>query len=258
MDRDRLKELRQTDLTESKINEDFLDWLKTKGPTWLLVVLLIIAGFLVKTRWDQNKVDHLNEGWSALFNAQLPIEFEEVAINFADIPGISRAANLKAADTYLQAVVSGLLIGSDLISPTPETLDSQQREEYLNKANRIYQQIIDEDDDSLATTLIVVAALNGKAAVAESKGEVDQAQKYYQQAAKRAEEHYPNLALRALARAETVPLYAQEITLLKNEDLPTPAPAEKLAPVTIDAALRDLLEPDDSSDADTTPPSSPK
>ena len=258
MDRDRLKELRQTDLTESKINEDFLDWLKTKGPTWLLIVLLSVAGWLALVRWNQHKQDHFTEGWSTLFKAQLPIEFEEVAINFADIPGISRAANLKAADTYLQAVVSGLLIGSDLTSFVPETLDSQQREEYLNKANRIYQQIIDEDDETLATTLIIVAALNGKAAVAESKGEVEQAQKYYQQAAKRAEEHYPNLALRARARAETVPQYAVEITLPKTEDLPTPAPAEKLAPVAIDPALRDLLEPDDTSDADAAPPSSSK
>ena len=31
MDRDRLKEVRQTDLTESRINQDFLDWLKTSG-----------------------------------------------------------------------------------------------------------------------------------------------------------------------------------------------------------------------------------
>ncbi len=30
MDRDRLKQVQQTDLTESRINEDFVDWLKTR------------------------------------------------------------------------------------------------------------------------------------------------------------------------------------------------------------------------------------
>jgi hypothetical protein len=33
MDRERLKQVHQTDLTESRVNEDFVDWLKTKGPT---------------------------------------------------------------------------------------------------------------------------------------------------------------------------------------------------------------------------------
>ena len=257
MDRDRLKEVHQTDLNESKINEDFLIWLKTKGPTWLLVVLLSLALWLVLVRWKQHKQDHLTEGWSTFFNAQLPIELEDVAINFADIPGIARAANIHAADTYMLAVADGLLIGSDPLDITPEILDSQQREEYLNKANRIYQQVIDVDDQTLATTLIVVAALNGKAAVAESKGEVEQAQAYYEQAAKRAEDHYPNVALLARKRAATVPQYAGEITLPKNEDLPKPAPSKLLQPVAIDEALIDLLEPDESSDADTTPPSSP-
>lgn len=257
MDRDRLKDIRQTDLTESKVNEDFVEWLKNKGPTWLLVILLTLAGWLVLVKWKQGTQDHLYQGWSTFIQATLPIELEQVAIDFGDIPGLAKLANLRAADTYMQAVVNGLLIGSNPSALSPETLDSELREEYLNKANRIYQQVIDEDDQTLATTLTVVAAMNGKAAVAESKGEVEQAQAYYEQAAKRAEEFYPTVADRARARAASVPQYAAEITLPKASDLPTTPPIKALPPVAIEEALRDLLEPDNSSDADASPPTSP-
>ena len=40
-DRERLKEVHATDLTESRVNEDFVDWLKTKGPTYLLAILVV-------------------------------------------------------------------------------------------------------------------------------------------------------------------------------------------------------------------------
>ena len=33
MDRNRLKDIHQSDLTESRMNEDFVIWLKTKGPS---------------------------------------------------------------------------------------------------------------------------------------------------------------------------------------------------------------------------------
>ena len=62
MDRDRLKEVHQTDLTEGKINEDFVDWLKTKGPTYLLVVLIGLAAWLFIVRFRQQKQDHVNSG----------------------------------------------------------------------------------------------------------------------------------------------------------------------------------------------------
>jgi hypothetical protein len=38
MDRDRLKEIQTADLSESNVNEDFVQWLKTKGPTYLLII----------------------------------------------------------------------------------------------------------------------------------------------------------------------------------------------------------------------------
>ena len=106
MDRNRLKEVHQTDLTEGKINEDFVDWLKTKGPTYLLVVLIGLAAWLLIVRFKQQKQDHLNAGWSEFLSAQLPGSFEDVAAVYADIHGLSLLANLRAADVYLQAVIA--------------------------------------------------------------------------------------------------------------------------------------------------------
>ena len=79
MDRDRLKEVHQTDLTESRINEDFVDWLKTKGPTWLLMILIGVGGYLGIVRWRQYKQQHFVEAWVALSECRLPGAFEDVA-----------------------------------------------------------------------------------------------------------------------------------------------------------------------------------
>ena len=49
-------------------------------------------------------------------------------------------------------------------------------------------------------TLHTVKALNGRAAVAEAKGDKDAARTYYESAAARAEAYYPTLAAQARGR----------------------------------------------------------
>ena len=175
MDRNRLKEIHQTDLTESKINEDFVDWLKTKGPTWLLVVLIGLAAWLLIDRFRQRKQDHLTAGWSAFLSAQLPGSLEDVAADYADIHGLSVLANLRAADVCLQAVIAQAPLGADLRAATVEPLSDEDRDTYLTRAERIYQAVIDADNQSPETALYTIAAMNGQAAVAESQRGVESA-----------------------------------------------------------------------------------
>ena len=46
MDRERLQQVQQSDLSESRVNEDFILWLKNSGPWYLLAVLVGIAVYL--------------------------------------------------------------------------------------------------------------------------------------------------------------------------------------------------------------------
>ena len=257
MDRDRLKEVHQTDLTEGKINEDFVDWLKTKGPTWLLVVLIGLAAWLLIVRFKQQKHDHLNAGWSEFLSAQLPGSFEDVAAKYADIHGLSLLANLRAADVYLQAVIAQAPLGADLSAATVEPLSDEDRDKYLTRAERIYQAVIDADDSSSETALYTIGAMNGRAAVAESRGDSEQARHWYEQAADRAGPEFPRLVKRFQDLAESVEEFSREISLPAEDDLPSQAASLPLEPATIDSALRDLLQSDESADALVFPPSAP-
>ncbi len=257
MDRNRLKEVHQTDLTEGKINEDFVDWLKTKGPTYLLVVLIGLAAWLLIVRFKQQKQDHRNDGWSAFLSAQLPGSLEDVAVEFSDIHGLSLLANLRAADVYLQAVIAQAPLGADLSAATVEPLSDEDRDTYLTRADRIYQAVIDADDSSSKTALYTIGAMNGRAAVAESRGDSEQARHWYEQAAERAGAEFPQLVKRFQDLAESVEEFSRPISLPAEDDLPSQATASPLDPATIDSALRDLLQSDESADALVFPPSAP-
>ena len=257
MDRDRLKEIHQTDLTEGKINEDFVDWLKTKGPTWLLLVLVALAAWLLIVRFKQQKQDHLNAGWSAFLSAQLPGSLEDVAAEYADISGLAELANLRAADFYLQAVVTQMPLGADPNASVVDPLTDEDRDDYLSRADRIYQAVIDADETSVGVTLHAVAAMNGKAAVAESRGDGEGAVQWYERAADRASVHFPRLAARARELAKTVARFSEPIYLPAETDLPLVAAPTALERATIDVALRDLIQTDNSADAFVFPPPAP-
>ncbi len=63
MDRDRLKEIQTADLSESNVNEDFVLWLKTKGPTYLLIIMVVIAAYMFFVRYQQGEQAFRAEAW---------------------------------------------------------------------------------------------------------------------------------------------------------------------------------------------------
>ncbi len=246
MDRDRLKQVHQTDLTESRINEDFVEWLKTKGPSWLLLILVVLCGYLGIHRWNQYKAEHFAEAWTALAEARLPGSFEDVAARYAEIPGLQQQAKMMAADTLIESIQLGQPVGTDPFSTEPTQLTADERVVYLQRAERLYSEMIAADDGSLAMTLHVVSALQGLAVVAESRGDAAVSREKYEASAKRAEEFYPSLAARLRLRGATTDMYASDIVLPDRASLPTPPPSER-QPVIIDDALRGLLLPDESN-----------
>jgi hypothetical protein len=158
---------------------------------------------------------------------------------------------------YLQAVIAQAPLGADLSAATVEPLSDEDRDTYLTRADRIYQAVIDADDSSSETALYAIGAMNGRAAVAESRGDSEQARHWYEQAADRAGTEFPRLAKRSRDLAESVEEFSRAISLPAEDDLPSQAAPSPLEPATIDSALRDLLQTDESADALVFPPSAP-
>ena len=254
MDRDRLKEVHQTDLTEGRLNEDFVDWLKTKGPTWLLVGLLAICTYLGVDRFRQHRSSQQSEAWAALFAAQLPGSFEDVAREYSDIGQLASVARLRAADQLMRSIETGLALGAATppdqgpvgIPPDPQqVLTAEDRDQYLTRADGLFAEVLTGDDGTLDLTLFMVTAMNGRATVAECRGNVDAARDWYGQAAARAESFYPGLARQAEFRAASVAAGEVAIAFPTRADVTAAAGVPPVRrPVSIDDALRDLVLPE--------------
>ena len=238
-DRDRLKDVRQTDLTEGRINQDFVDWLKTKGTSWLLVAMVALFVYAAIVRWKHHRTSYQTEAWTALTDADLPNSLEDVAEKYSDVGAVPHLARLHAASQLLASVQTNKTLGAtDQSALTPEA-----REDYLTRADQLYRKIVESDNKQDSMALLVSTALNGRAAVAESRGNYDEARGFYEEAAKRVESHYPRLAEHARKQAQTVEESNREIKLPTRLDIAaiqasTPPQTE---PVTTEPWLNDIL-----------------
>ena len=169
------------------------------------------------------------QAWFDLGEAVMPASLEDVAQRHADIDGVGTIARLQAANTYLASLQTNLALGATIEEGTP--LSEDDRTLGLERADRLYTQVANDDQGEFGDTLTTVSALNGLAAISESRGDVDKARAYYEQAADRAATWYPTLAKLARSRAATADLYAQDIILPKPP--PTIAPPTSITTPTI-------------------------
>lgn len=244
MDRERLKEVHKTDMTESRVNEDFVDWMKNKGPTWLLVVLVAFTAYLTLVRWRSSQDTKHIQAWRALSEAeqsQFPASLQSVADDYGRVDSIGVVARIHAAQLLLDAVLTGRSPGA--IDADAPPMNEQEREQNLTRADRLYQEVLDTDDGSRRMTIHAVNALNGRAAIAEARGDLEAAKRHYLAAATRVDAMYPQLAEQSRLRAEgeQIPL---GITLPAEDDVLTPAdPGANLRPARIEPSLNNLLLP---------------
>lgn len=248
---DRLTQVHQAELTESRLNADFVDFLKGPFWTYLLVVLVVVAGWLAWFKWRQQRQHTATQAWTALAQTNLPSSMEDLVQEYSDVAGFAVAARQRAAATLLEAVQIDRPLGaaSNLTTNTPQTepaaLSPQERSDYLLRADRLFREILEADDGSLAFTLHAVSALAGRAVVAECGQDAQQATRFFDQAATRAEKYYPALAERYRRRATEAPSFSvAPVTLPRQADLPARVPLSTgLEPVAIDDVLRPLVLP---------------
>ncbi len=241
---DRLKEVHQTEIAESRVNEDFVEWLKTKAPQYLLFALIGVCLYLGYIRWNRYRSDYHNDAWTEFMECQMPGSFEDVAARYSDVPWLTEQSLRKAGDAWLLAVQTGKVLGGD-VTAAALPLTEDQRLLYLDNAATLYHTLANSDDGSLAMTLYAVSAMQGIAVVAESKGQIDEASRWYDMAAVRADDFYPELARRVRDRAATVGEYTEPVTLPTQFELPVRATPPVRQPATIEQSLRELLLPDE-------------
>ena len=246
---DRLTQVQQSDLAESRVNEEFVDWLKKWGNGILLVILLVaLAG--VGWSWLQRQAAaERDTAWANLQGAQLPASLEEVAKESTGVDSVSTLALLGAADQYLTSVQNGTRFDREATDEDYQ-LDAETRKLYLERANTLYAEAITSVGNTYETTfakkLLVISALFGQAAIAESEGNIEASKQALAQVVAIANPQYPQLAEQATARTESLAALSTPITLPTQADLPEPpAPVELPDPT-------ELLRPNEATSTETS------
>lgn len=207
MDRKRLANVQQSDLTESRINDDFLFWLKNSGPNWLLAVLVVLCLAMGWNWWKNKQGQARDAAWSELSDADIPATLRDVAAKHADVDGVASFALLTAADRYLQSVISGQRFDREA-SAADAAVTPELRREWLLEARTLYGEVLARAESSSDPNAVAfeVAALFGLAAVAESRGEVDAAKSALERVHAKTAESLPWISKQAKARIETIAL----------------------------------------------------
>jgi hypothetical protein len=225
---------------ESKLNTEFIDWLRKWHMPILLVVALAALSWVGYQRWQAARDNEITQAFTEMQNAQSPEALRSIAANYEGIRSVSEMARLRAADIYLQAFRTGVKPGSqpqpDGTFTADDLLGASDRPGMLEQAEMLYRTVLDSTSRSQAKALLGVGASFGLAAVAESRGELDAARQQYERTAELAEwGGFPGQAEIARERIKKLPELAQPPRLYAAAELPKPPATEP--PVAFDPSM---------------------
>ena len=174
-------------LEESRLNTEFVDFLRKWSTPFLLVVALIAGIYAVRQHLRRAEEARLAEAFAQLegsVTAGNPDALRRIAEDFDSVRAVGALARLAAADIYMEAVVRGVRPGTETIpgvEPKPEdVLTPEDRARYLDDARALYDRVLADAGNDQGKVLHAVSALFGLAAVAESQGELDAARGHYE------------------------------------------------------------------------------
>lgn len=233
-------------LEESRINTEFVDFLKKWGPRLLTVLILVSAVWLALRYRSQQQDQQVAAAFEQLRAASAmqpasPESLIAIAEQFSGVRGVPHMARLEAADAYLDAVRRGMVPGA-LMQPggtvdEADLLDEQGRAENLAAAGSLYETVYNATRSNADMAQHAIGAAFGLAAVAESRANAGEARRWYEAARVLAQASgMVELAEAATARMADVDEAISAIVLLSSADLPEvpgEAPLPTLPPETV-------------------------
>ncbi|RMH25476.1 MAG: hypothetical protein D6692_10990 [Planctomycetota bacterium] len=261
---DRQRQIRAgAGLEESRINQEFIDFL-TKWSTPVLWLLVIIGGAWWGLRyWKQHKIAKVDAAFASYSEAisggnPSPPSLKSIAAEYSGVKSVSALALLDTVDIYLRAATIGIEPGAELDPATQapanpsDLLDEDRVRSYLAQARDLARQVADSVEGQAGKSLIGARAWMRVAAAQEGLGATDEAKASYARAAEVARAGgYEAIAIVAEERAAAAGSVAGVV--LPAADLLEPLPGEEPAetPVTKDPAI------DAPADASSEEPGDP-
>lgn len=253
-DKKRLRQIQQQDLTESRLNDDFVYWLKNSGMNWLLGILVIMCGYSLLNFYWQKKDAARDNAWAELSAASasnIAESYASVATDHEGVDSVALLAWLSAGDSHLQDLQVGLMAPAVATAPDgtpnpPIALTAETRASTQAAADGFYTKVLEKigaRKSELAMKPIAIAALFGKAAVAESRGAIDAAKSALSEAESLAGDAFPIFASEAKRRNESLATLASLADLPTRASLPAKAETAPVAPSVVDELSRSMTAP---------------
>lgn len=236
---DRQSQIRErAGLEESRLNEDFIEFLRKYG-SWLMLLVALGGGVMFAHRkWTEYQARRLDSAFMELEQVRAggnasPEALAGVAADHAGVKSVSLLAKLEAGDAYLRSLRRGVKAGAEVddkgaVKNPDDMLSDADRANYLTKAAELYQSVADSTSGDSARLTLRISAMYGLAAIAECRREFDKAKSFYEDVQKLVENTaYSPQAQIAKARIAALPELAALPKLAAASDLPDLAPEEK-------------------------------
>lgn len=209
-------------LEESRLNQDFIDWLRKWGTPILMVVVVVSGGYAAWNMWarfEERTHDEAYAQFHAAAVAGSPDNLVVVAEQHRGKGAVFELAIIEAADAYLGSARTGVRPGGSS-EVADDLLDDEQRQSNLRRAGELYQTLVDASSNTRGHELHLLNGLFGLAAVAESTGDTARAKEHLSRAAEVADRSlYPRMAEVARGRIATLDTLSTATRLYNQADV---------------------------------------
>lgn len=270
-------------LEDSRVNQEFIDFL-SKWSTPFCVLLLVAAGvYWGLNVLERNRVARIDQAFSD-YEAVIadgnpsPNSLRSIASDAQDkgARSVPEMARLREVDLYLGAVAIGLEPGAQLnpetrdVADEADIIDDEARERYLALAESTAKQVLASTEGDADKAVLTMQALSRLASVEESRDAYDAARAYYERLGTLAEsESFPSIktfaderiaGLDALAGVGELPTNAQVPPIGGAASVPAlPLDLEEQIPAETDMGTETSGEPaSDDEDAQAEPETQPE
>ena len=188
---DRQRQIREgAGLAESRLNEEFIEFLQKWSMPLLVTIAVVAVGYAVYGKMEKARNEKVDLAFQELDAAAStanpnPESLLRIGEEYSDVRAVPLVARLAAADSFLHTVRTGLKPGAqlkpDATPASPEDLLSEKDRDFdLTRARELYQQVYDEASRKEVNKVFAITALYGLAAVAECRKELDGAKVHYE------------------------------------------------------------------------------
>lgn len=263
-------------LEESRLNVEFIDWLRRWSTPLLVVIAVVVLSYVLYERWQLSQkagVDRAFTQLDAITESQNPSpeSLKALADEFSGIRAVPHLARLAAADLYLQAARRGVRVGANLgqdgaLADAGDLLTDEQRKAVLSDAEALYNRVLSDTGGDRDEAQHAINAAYGLAAVAECRADPAVAATFYKRVVDLAQakgfKAHVDIATRRMAslpNLEMPALYAAaDLPKLPWADELNPPPPGPLPELPESGSQPTPLDPaQDPGAAPATPPTTP-